>query len=161
MKLWGSLLVWAFAVPALWRVRWAYVVFVILGILYLPATAEFRFNPQRCDLSFNEPVFTRSLTNYPHIILFLLFFLVTARQFRSFSWQSLGLSIVLTMAMGAALEITEGLSGLHHCKVSDLVPDFIGVMIGVVVVFLARMIASARRRQRGDDGPMKGSVAGL
>lgn len=162
MKLWGSLLVWAFAIPALWRVRWAYVVFVLLGLLYLPAMTGFRFNPQSCDLAFNEPVFTQSLSNYPHIILFLLFFLVTARQFRSFGWQSLGWSIGLTMAMGAALEMSEGLSGLHHCKTIDLVPDFIGTMIGVLVVLLARMIATATRdKRRNDNRPIRGGQAVL
>jgi VanZ family protein len=144
MKLLGALFVWAFAIPALWRVRWAYAAFVLLGLLYLPATTGFRFNPQRCDLAYDKPVFTQSLTNYPHIILFLFFFLVTARQFRSFGWQSLGWSMGLTMAMGAAVEMVEGLSGLHHCKAIDLVPDFIGAMLGVMVVISARMMASPK-----------------
>jgi hypothetical protein len=153
MKFWGSLLVWAFAIPALWRVRWAYVVFVVLGLLYLPATTGFRLNPQRCDFAFNEPVLTQSLSNYPHIILFALFFLVTARQFRSSGWQPLGWSVGLTMTMGAALEISEGLSGLHHCKAIDLVPDFIGTVIGLVVVLLARMFAGAARGRRSENHP--------
>jgi hypothetical protein len=153
MKSWGSLLVWAFAIPALWRVRWAYVVFVVLGLLYLPATTGFRLDPQRCDFAFNEPVFTQSLSNYPHIILFALFFLVTARQFRSSGWQPLGWSVGLTMAMGAALEISEGLSGLHHCKTIDLVPDFIGTVIGLVVALLARMFAGAARAGRSENQP--------
>lgn len=151
MKLWGSLLVWAFAIPALWRVRWAYVAFVLLGLFYLPAVTGFRFNPQRCDIAFNEPVFTQSLSNYPHIILFCLFFLVTARQFRSFRWQSLVWSIGLTMAMGAAIEIAEGLSGLHHCKASDLVPDFIGAVLGATAVVLAGVITRAKRSRDEND----------
>jgi VanZ family protein len=160
MKLLGALLVWAFAIPALWRVRWAYVAFVALGLLYLPAMTGFRVNPQRCDFAFNTPVLIQSLSNYPHIIQFSLFFLVTVRQFRSSGWQSLGWSTGLTMLMGAAVEIAEGVSGLHHCKAIDLVPDFIGAMLGVMVVLLARTIASAKRSRRNDDdSPHTGSQA--
>jgi VanZ family protein len=157
VKLLGSLLVWAFAIPALWRVRWAYIVFVVLGLLYLPATTGFQVNPQRCDLTFNTPVLIQSLTNYPHIILFSFFFLVTMRQFHLSDWRSWAWSVGLTMAMGAALEIAEALSGLHHCKTVDLVPDFIGALLGVIIAILARRVASSRRsRRNGNNGSMKG-----
>lgn len=152
MKLWGSLLVWAFAIPALWRVRWAYIVFVLLGLLYLPATTGFRFDPQRCDLALDAPVLIHSLSNYPHIVLFMFFCVVTARQFRSLDWQSLGWSIGLTMAMGVGIEMAEGLSGLHHCKASDLVPDFIGALLGAIVAIMVERVASANRNPRNDAG---------
>ena len=144
MTLWWSLLVWAFAIPALWRVRWAYVAFVVLGLLYFPVATAFRFNPHRCDLAIDKQVLIQSLGNYPHMVLFFLFFLVTARQFRLFGWHSLGWSIGLTMTMGAAVEIAEALTGMHHCKASDLLPDFIGAMFGVAVVVLAKMVASTK-----------------
>jgi hypothetical protein len=156
MKLWGSLLVWAFAILALWRVRWAYVAFVVLGLFYLPASVGFHLDPKRCDLAFNVPVLRQSLSNYSHIVLFSFYLFVTARQFRSVSWQSLGWCIGLTMAMGAAIEIAEGLSGQHHCKVSDLVPDFIGTMLGVMVVLIVRIIASAMRTRRNDHSALRG-----
>jgi VanZ family protein len=160
MQLLSALLVWAFAIPALWRVRWAYVAFVALGLLYLPAMTGFRVNPQRCDFAFNTPVFIQSLSNYPHITQFSLFFLVTVRQFRSPGWQSLGWSTGLTMLMGAAVEAAEGVSGLHHCKAIDLVPDFVGAMLGVMVVLLARRIASAKHSRRNDgDSPKQEAQA--
>jgi VanZ family protein len=89
-----------------------------------------------------------------------LFFLVTLRQFRSSGWQSLGWSIGMTMAMGAAVEIAEGVSGVHHCNAIDLVPDFMGAMLGVMVVVLAGTIASSKLSRRKDDNsPIKGSQA--
>jgi hypothetical protein len=143
MKLLGTLIVLAFAI-ALWRVRWAYVAFVVLGLLYLPASRGFRFDPQRCDVALNGPILVQSLGNYAHIILFALFFIVTVRQFHSSSWRSLGWSIAITMAMGAAIEIAESLTGAHHCKASDLVPDFLGATFGMMIVVLARKIARAK-----------------
>jgi VanZ family protein len=139
-------------------VRWAYAAFVVLGLLYLPASEGFHLHPQRCDPALNIPVLFHSLSNYAHIVLFAFFFVVTARQFRSSGWRSVGWSIGLTMAMGAAVEIVEGLSGAHHCKASDLVPDFIGAMLGVMVVVLAGKLATLRLRRRSDDNnPIIGS----
>ena len=149
MKLLGAMLILALAIPALWRVRWAYVLFAVLGLLYLPATIGFRLDPQRCDFEFGGSVIVHSLSNYSHIVLFAFFFLVTARQFRSPGWHALGWSVGLTMAMGAAIEITEGISGLHHCKAGDLVPDLIGALLGVAILLLARALLSRRNPDNG------------
>lgn len=63
-------------------VRWAYVTFVVLGLLYFPASVGFRFDPQPCELTFDLPLAVYSLTNYAHIVLFVLFFLMTRAQLR-------------------------------------------------------------------------------
>ena len=36
--------------------RWAYVGFVALGLLYFPAKAGFRFDPQPCRLALDLPL---------------------------------------------------------------------------------------------------------
>lgn len=59
------------------------------------------------------------------------------------------------MLMGAAVETVEGVSGLHHCKAIDLVPDFVGAMLGVMIVLLARRIASAKPSRRNDHDSAK------
>src|SRR5206468_12062380 len=112
--------------------------------------------PHPCDLTFNTPLFVQSLSNYGHIIPFSFFFLMTTRQLRVSGWQRFGWSIALTMAMGAAVEMAEGLSGTHHCKAIDLVPDFIGALLGAIVVVLAGMIANAKLSRRNGDGLIRG-----
>ncbi len=144
MKLLGILLIWGFAIPAMRGARWAYVAFVVLGLLYFPASMGFRVDPKPCDLTFDVSLAVQSLSNYGHIIVFFFFLLITTRQFRLSGWQSLGWSFGLTMAMGAAVEIAEGLSGAHHCKTSDLIPDFMGALLGLMVVVLGGMIAGAK-----------------
>jgi hypothetical protein len=153
MKLVGALIFLMLAILALRGTRWAYVAFIILGLLYFPAIMGFRIDPHPCDLTFNTPVFVQSLSNYGHIILFSVFSLMTTRQLRMSGWQRFGCSIALTMAMGAAVEIAQGLSGTHHCKTIDLVPDFIGALLGVIVVVLAGMIASAKLSRRNGRWP--------
>jgi hypothetical protein len=157
MKLFGFLIFLVLAILAMRGARWAYALFVILGLLYFPASTGFRVDPKPCDLMLDLPLAVQSLSNYPHIILFFFFFLMTTRQFRSSGWRSLGWSIGLTMAMGAAVEIAEGPSGNHHCKTLDLIPDFLGALLGLMVVVLGGMIASAKlSRRNSDNGPIRG-----
>jgi VanZ family protein len=157
MKLLGFLLIWALAIPAMRGTRWAYVAFVVLSLLYFPASRGFRVDPHRCDLTVDLPLAVQSLSNYGHIIPFSIFFLMTTMQLRMSGWQRFGWSIGLTMAMGAAVEIAEGLSGAHHCKAIDLIPDFIGVLLGLGIIVLAGIIAGAKvSRRNGDNGPLRG-----
>ncbi len=148
------MLIWALAIPALCRMRWAYVLFVVVGVLYLAATIGLRLHPQRCDLDVNSSIFIHSLSNYSHIVLFAFFFIVIARLFRLSGWHALAWSVGLTMVMGAAVEIAEGLSGLHHCKTSYLIPDFIGATVGVIILLLARARLAHRS---GEISALRGS----
>lgn len=116
--------------------RWAYVTFVVLGLLYFPASVGFRLNPQRCELVPNLPLAIYSLTNYRHIVLFVLFFLMTSAQFRMSQWRGYAWAAVACIAMGILVELAEGISGTHHCRLRDLIPDAAGVVLGAGIVFL-------------------------
>jgi VanZ family protein len=151
MKLFVFLIFLVLGILAMRRARWAYAAFVILGLLYFPASMGFRVEPKPCDLAVDLPLAVHSLSNYGHIVLFFIFFLITTRQFRLSGWASLGWSIGLTMAMGVAVEIAEGLTGAHHCKTGDLIPDFVGALLGLIVVVLGGTIASARLSRRNND----------
>jgi len=142
MKLLGFLIFLVLAILAMRGTRWAYAAFVILGLLYFPASIGFRVEPKRCDLAFDLSYAIHSLSNYGHIVAFFFFFLMTTRQFRVLGWKSLGWSIGLTMAMGVAVEIAEGLSGAHHCKTVDLFPDFVGALLGMMVVVLVARLTT-------------------
>jgi hypothetical protein len=148
MKLFGVLTFVVLAILATRGARWAYAAMVIVILLYFPASSGFRLDPTPCELAFDLSLAGRSLSNYPHILLFSFFFLATARQFRMSGWRSLGWSIGLTIAMGAIVEIAEGLSGVHHCKSVDLIPDFVGALLGLIVVLLGGASAKLSRRDR-------------
>src|SRR5687768_17730569 len=107
MKLFCFFAFFVLAILAVRGARWAYVVFVIFGLLYFPASIGFRVEPRACDLAFDLPFAIQSLSNYGHIVLYCLFFLMTTRQFRSSGWRSWGWSFGLTTAMGIAVEIAE------------------------------------------------------
>jgi hypothetical protein len=62
------------AVLSLRGFRWAYVAFMVLGLLYFPPKVNFRFDPHPCELVFGVGLAFYSLTDFPHIILFALGF---------------------------------------------------------------------------------------
>jgi VanZ family protein len=116
--------------------RWAYVAFVLLGLLYFPASVGFRLNPQPCEPVPDIPLAVYSLTNYKHIVLFVFFFLMTSAQFRMSQWSGYAWAAVACIAMGILAELAEGMSGTHHCRLRDLIPNAAGIVLGAGIVFL-------------------------
>ena len=116
--------------------RWAYVTFVLLGLLFFPASVGFRLNPQPCELIPNLALAVYSLGNYKHIVLFVLFFLMTSAQFRMSHWSGYAWAAMACLAMGILVEVAEGISGIHHCRLRDLIPDAAGIVLGAGIVFL-------------------------
>ena len=86
MKLFVFLLFLVLGILSLRGARWAYITFVVLGLLYFPVSVGFRLDPQPCELTFDMLLAIHSLTNYKHIVLFVLFFLMTSAQFRMSNW---------------------------------------------------------------------------
>jgi hypothetical protein len=121
-------------------VRWAYITFVLLGLLYFPASVGFRLNPQPCELTLNIPLAIYSLTNYAHIVLFVLFFLMTSAQLRMSNWSGFAWAAIAAIIMGMLVELAEGISGKGHCRIRDLIPDAVGILLGSVTVLLWNMI---------------------
>ncbi len=117
-------------------VRWAYITYVVLGLLVFPARVGFRLNPQPCEVAFNIPLALFSLTNYAHIGLFALFFLMTSAQLRMNKASAFALAALTGIGMGVLVELAEGITGKGHCRVRDLVPDTAGILLGAVIVLV-------------------------
>jgi hypothetical protein len=115
MWLVASVVRFALGVLSLRGVRWAYVAFVVLGLFYFPARVGFRFDPHPCELTFGLALAIHSLTNYAHIALFTLFFVMTSAQFRTLNARAFIWTAVATIAMGSLVEIAEGITGQGHC----------------------------------------------
>jgi hypothetical protein len=120
--------------------RWAYVAFVVLGLLYFPAKVGFRLDPHPCQIPFDIPLAIHSLTNYAHIVLFALFFAMTSAQFRTSSRSAFAWAAVATIAMGVLVEVAQGVTGTGNCRLRDLIPDSVGALAGSVVVSLLHKI---------------------
>jgi hypothetical protein len=126
--------------------RWAYFTFVALGLLYFPARVGFHFHPKPCECSASLPLALFSLTNYKHIVLFTIFFLMTSAQLRGGRFRTqLLVALGAVMAMGIYVELAEGFTGEGHCRLRDIVPDLAGALLGAS----ALMVWNLARKHRG------------
>ena len=140
------------ALLSLRGVRWAYVAFIVLGLSYFPAKAGFQLDPHACELLVGPRLALFSLTNYAHIVQFAVFFIISCAQFTQpgVSTRTAFIRAALaTIVMGALVELAEGMSGLGHCRLRDLIPDSAGALLGAIAVLLWREVQQRvlRRRQ--------------
>lgn len=124
------------AVIALRGKPWAYLAFVVLGLLSFPAQAHFRVHAPRCDqLIPTMHVLVLSLQNYAHIALFAGFYWMSWVQFRRsearFVW-----ALLATLLVAALVEVAEGMTGRGRCRVRDLVPDAAGALGAALLLAL-------------------------
>ena len=134
------------AVLAVRGTRWAYGAFVALGLLYFPLRAGFALAPRACQLALDARLVGHSLQNYAHVVLFAGFFLVSRAQFRGRRGGSL--AFLATVAMGALVELAQGLSGHGNCRLRDLIPDTAGALVGATLLVLSRGVWRSVRGAR-------------
>ena len=136
MKLLLFVAIIVMAILAFRGVRWAYISFIVLGLLYFPLSVGFHLNPKPCEGVPNVALAIYSFSNYQHIVLMALFFVMTFVQFRTSHWSSFVWAAVASIAMGALVELAQGIAGKGHCRLRDLIPDTTGAAIGAMVVLL-------------------------
>ncbi len=127
---------------ALRGVRWAYIAYIVLGLLYFPVSVGFRLDPQPCETALSIPLALHSLTNYAHIVLLLWFFLMTSAQFRMSHWKGFAWAGLISITMGVLVELAQGITGRGHCRLRDLIPDATGISLGAGLVYLWQRIRS-------------------
>src|SRR6266511_3141903 len=134
----GAVVLALLALLALRGKRWAYLAFVVLGLLYFPAQTHWRVHAPKCEqLIPTMQVLVLSLENYAHIALFAGFYWMSWVQFRRTDARVLW-AFLATLLVGALVEIAEGMTlrGGGHCRVRDLVPDAAGALGAALVLAL-------------------------
>lgn len=119
------------AILALRGATWAYAIFIILAFLWIPGSVGFHLHRPHCEMALSFDLALFSLTNYKHIFLFGMFFLMTRVQLGRRPYAVL-IAFAATMAIGVLIEIEEGMA-VGHCRIRDLVPDAAGALLGEVV----------------------------
>src|SRR5712691_707521 len=120
------------ALIALRGKRWAYLTFVLLGLLYFPAQTHFRMHAPKCEqLLPTLHLLVPLLHNYAYIALFAGFYWMSWVQFGR-SDARVVWALLATLLVAALVEIAEGMTGggrgQVHCRVRDLVPDAAGAL---------------------------------
>lgn len=141
------------APSALLASRLAYGALVLQAPLYFLSKGGFRAWPPGCEWKFGFALAVHSLTNYKHIVLFAVFFLLTCAQFRA-ARRRIAWSAAATLTMGLVVELAQGVSGQHHCRMRDLVPDSVGALAGIVIVWTVTSVWHySQRRHRSSGQP--------
>lgn len=157
MGLWiGTVLIFTtLAIASMFKVRFAYVAFVALGVLWMPARAAFRFDPKDCETAKSFALALHSMTNYKHIVLFTIFAIMTLAQFASDDrWRFVKLAFI-ALGMTVAVEGEQALLGVGHCRVRDLVPNAAGSLIGAFLIETVRRVRTHRGRSNPDRNASK------
>lgn len=154
----AGILIFVFGVLAFFRQRWAYALFVLLSLAYIPARTGFQLQTPQCEGVPSLGLALFSLTNYAHIVLFSVFFLMTVMQFPVRNGTALGWAALATLVMGALVELAEGATRTGHCRLRDLVPDTAGAALGAVAILASQQIAGLiSSRTRAEAGPRRPS----
>ena len=124
--------------------RWAYVSYIVLSLAYFPMRSGFDLAPSACQLAFGADLALLSMTNYAHVILFAIFFAISAIHFGGRRWAARSILIragIATVLMGAAVELAQGATGNGNCRLRDLIPDTMGAALGAILLVLTHRLA--------------------
>jgi hypothetical protein len=143
-------------VLALRGIRWAYVLYIVVGLLYFPLRVGFELSPWPCQSEIDLPLALYSLTNYAHIVLFALFFVMTRVQLPMRNGPAFAVAGVATLLMGVLVEAAQSMTGNGNCRARDLVPDAAGALVGMTILLLWQTARSRRAvaAQRGIRHPV-------
>ena len=125
--------------PALWASRVAYALLVLQAPLYFAAKSGYQVSAPVCQWTFGLDLAVHSLTNYPHIVLFTLFFVLTYAQLPGIPKVAVW-SAAATLAMGLLVELAQGATGEGNCRMRDLIPDSAGALLGFTLVLIGRKL---------------------
>ena len=137
------------AIPALLGVRWAYALFILLGLAYFPLRVGFRFDPQPCEFISSAKYVLLSFTNYGHIGRFAVFFAMSTAQVKKGlrpTTSGFVFASVAGLTTGLLVELAEGATGRGNCRLRDLIPDSVGMSLGAVGVTLWHIARRAVQR---------------
>src|SRR2546422_11217042 len=120
------------ALIALRGKRWAYLAFVLLGLLYFPAQTHFRVHAPKCEqLLPTLQLLVPLLRNYAYIALFAGFYWLSWVQFGRSDARGVW-ALVATLLVAALVEPAEGMTGGErrqvHCRERTPVPDPAGAV---------------------------------
>ena len=150
----GSWLTLGLAVAALFGNRPAYVLFVVIGVIFMPVKAAVEgFAPTPCEMTPSFSLAIHSFQNYRHIVLFTFFTLITRAQFARDDRKRLLKVASIVLAMGAIVELEQGLTGRGHCRLRDLIPDVVGLCIGASITVAWDRIRQLWARPTGRHSP--------
>lgn len=121
---------------------------MLVAVLRIPARTRVRLVGPVCNTSLTLANTGMSMTKVPHIALFAIFFVLTALQFERLDLRALRWSLLATIALGVLVELEEGATHTGNCRLTDVLPDITGALIGSVALVGAKLLRDWTSRVR-------------
>ena len=114
--------------------RWAYFGFVLLGLAYFPAQANFQVHAPKCEqLLPTVQQLVPLLHNYAYVALFAGFYWISWVQFRYADARTIW-ALLATLLAAALVEVAQGMTARAQCHLRDLVPSVAGALGAAVLL---------------------------
>jgi VanZ family protein len=127
----------------LWsRRRWLFAGYMLVAVARIPARTGFRLKAPACDMRPTLATAELSLTKLPHMVLFGIFFLLTAVQFAQVDRKTVSWGFLATVALGVLIELEEGATRTGNCRMTDVLPDLVGAIVAMALVMAVLLIRS-------------------
>jgi VanZ family protein len=126
--------------------RWTYSILFPLSLLYFPLKAG-GVRPVQCEWTFNAALAVHSLANLQHLVGFTIFFMLSVAQLPN-ARHAIAWSFLACFVMGFLVEIAEGATGIHHCRMRDLIPDMAGACLGAIAVLIVRRLGKRPKAEQ-------------
>jgi VanZ family protein len=124
---------------------------MFVAVARIPARTGFRLKAPACDMRLTLANAGLSLTKLPHVILFGIFFLLTVLQFDRIDRRTIAWSFVATLAIGVLIELEEGATRTGNCRMTDVLPDLVGALLAMALLYGAKYIVLTTRGPEGLD----------
>jgi hypothetical protein len=132
-----------------WRLRrWVYGAWMAVAVLRIPARVHFGLVAPACDVRLTRANAALSMTKVPHVVLFGIFFLLTALQFDTLSRRALCWSLAATAGLGLLVELEEGASRTGNCRLTDVLPDVAGALLTALLLVAVTQLRGRVARSR-------------
>jgi hypothetical protein len=129
---------------------------MLIAVARIPARTGFRLQSPACDARLTAENAALSLTKVPHMVLFGLFAVLTALMFDRVDRRTMAWSLVATLGLGLLVELEEGATRTGNCRMTDVLPDLCGALVGLALVLA---VAIAFRYIHHVTGRTRGRVA--
>jgi glycopeptide antibiotics resistance protein len=127
-------------------VRLLFAVMAIAALVYTPATIGFVTRPAlQCELVSSAELWLFGLTNVRHLVTYSI---LAAVAVWAFGTHSLWLAAAVALTITAGVELTQAIFADGHCRVRDMLPNTVGVAVGVGFALLVALLVRRFFRRR-------------
>jgi hypothetical protein len=121
--------------------RGAFALAAVAALLITPIQAGFALRSFSCDFGLNAADWIEGVANTRHLIAYAIIAALAVLALPGPLWQRVGVALLISLGV----EVEQAIFADGHCRLRDMVPNFIAVIIGAGVGILIHVWANRKR----------------